>query len=260
VSFASSEAVAGSPLEKPAHDPWRNRVKPDVAALLQVQAEDLRAYGIEDRLSALAPRLAALEADRLRAVDALAQGKVQVEAEETRQRDLQDRVRQHREMRDKSEKLLGQVTAPREAAAAMAQIEQAKRFIADEERDLEGVGQRLASLRKLVGDREAAVKENERVQLETRTALDAERAALQKELDGVRAERARKSDTVPRPLMQKYDRIRQRRRSEAVFPLRGQSCAHCDTAIPVQRRSTMRATGNTELCEGCGVLLFVGDD
>lgn len=235
-------------------------MKPDVAALLQVQTEDVRSYGIEDRLSALAPRLAALEADRLRAVDVLAQVKQQVGTEEKWQADIQDRLRQHREMRDKSETLLGQVSAPREAAAAMAQIEQAKRFIADEERDLDGVAHRLAEVRKLVIDREAAVKEIERVQQETRAALDAERVALQKELDEIRSERKKRAEAVPRPLMTKYDRIRQRRRSEAVFPLRGQSCAHCDTAIPVQRRSTMRATGSTELCEGCGVLLFVGDD
>jgi predicted nucleic acid-binding Zn-ribbon protein len=235
-------------------------VKPDVAALLQVQAEDLRTYGIEDRLSALAPRLAALESGRLKAVDLLAQAKVQVVAEEKKQSDVQDRLRQHREMHDKSEKLLGQVTAPREAAAAMAQIEQAKRFIADEEREIASVSQRLSELRKLVTDRDASVHEIEKVQQETRAALDAERVSLQKELDGVRSERTKKADAVPKALMLKYDRIRQRRRSEAVFPLRGSSCAHCDTAIPVQRHSTMRTSGNTELCEGCGVLLFVGDD
>ena len=107
-------------------------MKDDVGALLEVQADDLRIYGLEDRLSALAPRLAALEKDRKRAEEALAQTTQQVAEEEKRQRDVQDRLRQHRELRDKSEKLLGQVTAPREAAAAMAQIEQAKRFIADE--------------------------------------------------------------------------------------------------------------------------------
>lgn len=235
-------------------------MKPDVEALLAVQADDLRTYGIEDRLSALAPRLAALEKDRHRAVEALTQSQHLVVAEEQRQRDLQDRLRQHRELRDKSENLLGQVSAPREAAAAMAQIEQAKRFIADEERDLETLGHRLAELRKATTDRGHAVQEIERVQQETRASLDADRATLDKELLEVCAERARKAQGVPRNLMQKYDRIRHKRRSEAVFPLRGQSCAHCDTAIPVQRRSTMVATGATELCEGCGVLLFAGGE
>ncbi|MEX2151924.1 MAG: hypothetical protein WD825_01220 [Gemmatimonadaceae bacterium] len=234
-------------------------VNPDVAALLEVQADDLRTYGIEDRLSALAPRLATLEEDKRRAEAAATQVKQQIEAEEQRQRELQDRLRQHREMRDKSEGLLGQVTSPREAAAAMAQIEQAKRFIADEERDLETLSQRLSELRKTAGDRSHAVLDIERLQQETRTSLDADRAALEKELGEVKADRNQKAQSVPRALMQRYDRIRSKRRSTAVFPLRGQSCAHCDTAIPVQRKSTMVATGATELCEGCGVLLYAAD-
>jgi predicted nucleic acid-binding Zn-ribbon protein len=234
-------------------------VNPDVSALLQVQDDDLRVYGIEDRLEALMPRLAALETDRKKAEEALVQVRQQVEAEEKRQRDLQDRLRQHRELREKSEGLLGQVSSPREAAAAMAQIEQAKRFIADEERDLETLAQRLAELRRLTADREKAVKEIERVQVETRASLEADRETLEKELGEVQADRNKKAQAVPRSLLQRYDRIRQKRRTTAVFPLRGQSCAHCDTAIPVQRRSTMVATGATELCEGCGVLLYAAE-
>jgi predicted nucleic acid-binding Zn-ribbon protein len=234
-------------------------VKPDVTALLQVQNDDLRIYSIEDRLDALMPRLSALEVDRKRAEDALAKVRQQVEAEEKRQRDLQDRLRQHRELRDKSEGLLGQVASPREAAAAMAQIEQAKRFIADDERDLESLGHRLMELRKAAAQRDQELLEIQRVQVEMRTSLDADRATLEKELGDARADRDEKARSVPRTLLQRYDRIRQKRRSTAIFPLRGQSCAHCDTAIPVQRRSTMVATGATELCEGCGVMLYAGE-
>ena len=234
-------------------------MNPDVAALLEVQADDLRMYGIEDRLQALAPRLASLEQDRRRAEDALKMGMQQVEAEEQRQREMQDRLRQHREHREKSEALLNQVTTPREAAAAMAQIEQAKRFIADEERDLETIQHRLAELRKNVGERDKAAKEIERLQQDTRVSLDADRAGLEKELGEVQADRDKKAEAVPRSLLHRYDRIRSKRRTTALYPLRGQSCAHCDTAIPVQRRSTMAATGATELCEGCGVLLYAAE-
>jgi predicted nucleic acid-binding Zn-ribbon protein len=234
-------------------------VNPDVAALLAVQSDDLRMYGIEDRLRALGPRLAALEGERKKAEDGLAAVRSQVEGEEKRQRDIQDRLRQHRELRDKSEALLNQVTSPREAAAAMAQIEQAKRFVADEERELEELGRKLTELRRVAGERETAVADIGQVQLEARASLDADRATLEKELLEVRADREKKAQSVPRSLMQRYDRIRQKRRTTALFPLRGQSCAHCDTAIPVQRRSTMVATGATELCEGCGVLLYAAE-
>ena len=234
-------------------------MKPEVAALLDVQGEDLKTYEIEDKLGALMPRLAALEQDRKRAAESAAQAYKQVEGEEQRQREIQDRLRQHREMRDKSETLLGQVTAPREAAAAMAQIEQAKRFIADEERDLAALQLRLTELRKLTTEREQAVKDIEKVQEVTRASLAADRTALEGELNQVKAAREKKAVGVPRALLQRYDRIRAKRRSTAVYPLRGESCAHCDTAIPVQRRSTMVATGQTEQCEGCGVLLYSAD-
>ncbi|HYC53280.1 MAG TPA: hypothetical protein VEB19_19405 [Gemmatimonadaceae bacterium] len=233
-------------------------MNPDVAALLEVQADDLRAYGIEDQLNTLAPRLDALEKDRKRAQDALAQSQQAVSAEEQRQRELQDRLRQHREMRDRSETLLGQVTAPREAAAAMAQIDQAKRFIADEERDLAGLQTRLAELRRIVTEREQALRDVEQLQQDTRAALDVDRTTLQQELATVQSDRNKKAAAVPRSLLQRYDRIRAKRRTTVLYPLRGQSCAHCDTAIPVQRHSTMVATGATEVCEGCGVLLYAG--
>lgn len=234
-------------------------MKDDVGALLEVQADDLRIYGLEDRLSALAPRLAALEKDRMRAQEALAQTTQLVGEEEKRQRDIQDRLRQHRELLDRSEKLLGQVTAPREAAAAMAQIEQAKRFIADEEQELGKLAARLAELRKTVTEREQAVAETGRVQQEARASLDADRAVIEKELGAARGDRDQKAVKVPRSILQKYDRIRSRRRSTAVFPLRGKSCAHCDTAIPVQRHSTMVSSGALEMCEGCGVLLYAAE-
>lgn len=234
-------------------------MKPDVAALLDVQADDLRLYGLEDRLNALAPRLEALEQDRRKAEAALAQAREQVAAEEKRQRDIQDRLRQHREMRDKSEALLGQVSSPREAAAAMAQIDQAKRFIADEEREIEALGARLLELRHLVTDRESNLSEIEATQREARTRLDTDRGVIEKEIAQIRAERDRKAQGVPRTLLQRYDRIRQKRRTTSVFPLRGESCAHCDTAIPMQRRSSMVATGATELCETCGVLLYAAE-
>jgi predicted nucleic acid-binding Zn-ribbon protein len=234
-------------------------VKDEVGALLEVQTDDLRIYGLEDRLNALAPRLAALEGDRARAEESLAKAKQQVAEEEKRLREVQDRLRQHRELRDKSEALLNQVTAPREAAAAMAQIEQAKRFVADEEQEIEKLGVRLTELRRMVGERESAVAETGKAQQEARTSLDADRAVVERELGTVRAGREAKAVKVPRALLQKYDRIRSRRRSAALFALRGKSCANCDTAIPVQRYSTMVSSGATELCEGCGVLLYAAE-
>ena len=49
---------------------------------------------------------------------------------------------------------------------------------------------------------------------------------------------------------------RGRKGERAIFALRGPSCGHCDTAIPLQRRNQMIGTGLIEVCEACGVLLY----
>jgi predicted nucleic acid-binding Zn-ribbon protein len=56
--------------------------------------------------------------------------------------------------------------------------------------------------------------------------------------------------------MSTYDRIRSKKRVHAIFPIKGTSCSNCDTAVPLQRRTQMINTGKTEVCEGCGVLLY----
>jgi hypothetical protein len=75
-------------------------------------------------------------------------------------------------------------------------------------------------------------------------------------LADARAKRAQTASHVPKTILTKYDRIRGRRGEQAIFALRGPSCGHCDTAIPLQRRNQMIGTGQIEVCEACGVLLY----
>jgi predicted nucleic acid-binding Zn-ribbon protein len=56
-------------------------------------------------------------------------------------------------------------------------------------------------------------------------------------------------------MLGKYDRIRGKRQ-RALYALRGGSCGNCDTAVPLQRRNMMAGSGQIEVCEACGVLLY----
>ena len=92
-----------------------------------------------------------------------------------------------------------------------------------------------------------------------RAAIAADRAAIEKELVAAREVRETAAARVPHSTLHKYDRIRHRKGTSAVFPLIGPSCGNCDTAIPLQRRNAMAGTGNVELCEVCGVLLYAAE-
>jgi predicted nucleic acid-binding Zn-ribbon protein len=232
---------------------------PDVQSLLAVQHDDLEIYALESRLAALAPRLAALESERSRAAQELERARKSVEADETRHREAMLKVDTHRQLVERSQRQYESVTSPREANAAMVQLEQTKRMAEESERDASQVLGRIGEMRHHVAELENALAEVERRQAETRATLDAERAEIEGEIAQARAKRDKTAQAVPRPMLAKYDKVRSRRRAETLFPLRGPSCSACDTAIPTQRRAVMAASGTIEMCEGCGALLYAAE-
>lgn len=232
---------------------------PDISALLDVQSDDVIIHDLESRLAALAPRLDALAREYAAAREGLEKAGQDVATEERRERDVQHRLAQHRQLLEKNQAQLNTIHSEREATAAMAQLEQAKRMIAEDERELTILHQRLSEMRHVAAQREAAANEIELRQEEARASLGADTRMLEEQLRQARGDREAKAREVPRPLLQRYDRIRSRKRVHAVFPLRGNSCSNCDTMIPLQRRTHMHATGATEVCEGCGVLLYAAE-
>ncbi len=232
---------------------------PDVAALLELQTDDAEIYTIERGLSELAPRLNALAAARDREVAAVQHARHELDLEERRYRELQSRVSQHRQLHEKHQAQLDTISNARQASAAMAQLDQARRMISDVERELDVISRRVSEMRRTVEERERAVQALEREQEAARASLDADRTALESRLREAQGRREGRARGVPRPLLSRYDRIRTRKREHTLVPLRGVSCSHCDTMIPMQRRTAMSGTGAVEICEGCGVLLYAAE-
>ena len=229
---------------------------PDVAALLTVQDDDIKIHDLESRLGELRPRLEAMAKERDRANVALTQARQSADAEERRRREVASRVAQHRALQERNQAALNSVTSMREATAATAQLEQAKRMIDEDERELSTIGHRLMEANRIVAEREQVAAELDSAQETARESLAADQQDLEARIAEAKRDRESKASAVPKSLLAKYERIRSRKRVHAIFPLRGNSCGHCDTLIPLQRRSVMTGTGATEICEGCGVMLY----
>ena len=228
----------------------------DLEALLAVQSDDAGLRDLDERATALDARERSLEAE-LSAVRAAAErSRAALEREEARYRALETKVVQHRQLQQRNVAQLDQVRKLREATAAQAQVDMARQILADEERELASIGRRLDELRQALAGHEASIAEREAAQAEQRTELAEARAGLAGEREQARQKRAGAAQQVPRSLLQRYERIRDRRRGEAVFPVRGMACGNCDTAIPLQRRNLMADGSIIEVCEVCGVLLY----
>src|SRR6185437_9480810 len=157
-------------------------VHSDVAALLAVQDDDVAIHELEKHLAELAPRVSAMAAERDKALAALQQARQAAEAEEKRRHEVAERVAQHRAVQEKNQSALNSVTSMREATAATAQLEQSKRMIDEDERELAQIGQRLVEANRLVDERERTAADLERAQSQARASLAADQQNLEAQL------------------------------------------------------------------------------
>jgi uncharacterized protein len=231
-------------------------VHQDLEALLKLQADDDVIDGLDGKLRALGPRLSELERRRKGLADQLASAEVAIAADERKHRELEGRLSDHKQRQERNLAHLDSVKRMREATAAMAQVEQARKILIEEESELHGLARRIADGHKTVAAHRDALAAMEQDQAAERDAIARERADIEGALAEARVKRNQAAARVPRSILTKYDRIRGRKGEQAIFPLRGPSCGHCDTAIPLQRRNQMAGTGQIEVCEACGVLLY----
>jgi predicted nucleic acid-binding Zn-ribbon protein len=231
-------------------------VQTDLEALLKLQADDVVIHGLEEQLASLEPRVRELDQRKQRLVDTLGRSSAAVAAEEKKQAWLREKIAEHKHLIERNESQMAQVKTMKQATAAVAQMEAARKIVAGEESDLLALNRRLEELRGVHNAQAVDLAAVEAEQESVRTEVAARRGALEGELALARQRRETSAEAVPVALRGKYDRIRGRKRVEAVFPMNGMSCGNCDTAIPMQRRHVMNNTGAIDLCEACGVLMF----
>lgn len=227
----------------------------EVEALLALQQDDLKIREIELQMRALDPQLSELDKRRDQAATALTRAETLVQGEEKKQRELQARLAQHKQMQERNLHQLEDVKRMREATAATTQVESTRRLMAEDEAELAIIGRRMAEMNTAIANSKQALAAVEQEQQQTRPEIESRRSALQSQLDDAKTDRNGRTGAVSRPMLGKYDRIRGKR-DQALYPLRGGSCGHCDTAVPLQRRNMMSGTGQIEVCEACGVLLY----
>ncbi len=228
----------------------------ELEALLALQADDVVIYGLEERMAALEPRIRELDQRRARLTDAIGKTEAALGAEEKKQAWVRDKIAEHKALIERNAAQMDAVTNMKMATAAMAQMEQAKAIVVAEESDLLALNRRIEELRAVLTTQQGELAALATLQEQARGEVAAERAEIDGALAVAREKRVVLAERVSAGLRSKYDRIRSRRKTEAVFAMTGYSCGACDTAIPMQRRHIMSNTGAIEVCEGCGVLMY----
>ena len=230
----------------------------ELEALLIVQQDDERIRAIEARRDSLSPRLAALDKTKQRVADEATRNESALERELERLHALEARMVEHRQRHEKNVAVLDHAHKLKEATAALAQVEAARKVLAEEESELLGITRRITDFRTAATLSRDAIGTLALEQADARAAHAAERGSIDNEIVDATVHRERSAHGVERALLARYDRVQSRRKGAAVFALGADySCGSCDTAIPRNRRPSMASGVVIETCEGCGALLYV---
>lgn len=232
---------------------------PDLVKLIELQAKDAEVAAREQRLAELKAETADLDEVLKRAGDLLEKAR-QAAADGQRRRDeLETKIDSYRILQDRRRLRLEQVRNPKDASTLMTELDLAQSVMAKEENDWVRSAEMATQLEVKVKDAERNLEAVEAAQAPERAEVAARRAALEADRDAAMGERDASAARLDKAIRNHYDRLRRTRSSDVVVPLIGGTCGSCHTAIPMNRRSQIRAGQVVDACEACGAILYPGE-
>jgi predicted nucleic acid-binding Zn-ribbon protein len=229
---------------------------PDIERLLDLQAKDLQLLDTDLRLKALLDQIAGLDAalEDARAEAAAARARM---AESTQRREeLERAIETQRTRQEQRRARIEQVRTAREVQALMAEMELARAEAARQESEWVRLAEQVQQQEVAAREAEERLRMLQEDQGGERARLQESAAALETERARARQAREEVAATVNRVVRQRYDRLWSARSAAVIVPLRGDACAACNTAVPRNRRSQIRAGSVIETCEACGAILY----
>ena len=215
--FAAKRGNVATLMTSPRGMPCR----PDLDTLLLAlqHADDVVIHGLEARMAKLSNRESgnSISESSARSMRSSAHVATAVAAEEKKQAWLRDRLTEHKQLIDRNQAQMDAVKTMKQATAAVAQMEQARKIVAGEESDLLAINRRLEELRGVLSGQNKELAGVEAEQESARAEVATERVAISRDLDRAKVERAEGCGARPRgAAVEIRSHLRGRKRVEAV--------------------------------------------
>jgi predicted nucleic acid-binding Zn-ribbon protein len=226
--------------------------------LIEVQNLDVQIMEIDRKCKELPARLQELDQNSTYAQSRLASLKENLERNLTDRKRLEQLLEQERQRSQKLEARLLEVKTNREYQAVLAEIAQSKTTCRGFEDQILDLMEQIESLSQEVARREAESREllvkteNEKKELEKRVAVD------ERNRSKWSTRREELSREISPAILDRYERIRQRRNGVAVVAAQDSICTGCSMKIPPQMYIELQKNQNSDLifCPSCQRILF----
>lgn len=231
----------------------------ELRTLLELQEKDRAIEGIRGELAAFEPELAELDQVLVAAEQQLAAARNAITEAGDRRTELESKIESFRQAQERRRQRLEWVKGAKEAANLMAEIDLGRTVLAREEAEwIRSAGQ-LQEAEAAVTEAEGLVEEVRASQTARREEIGARQAECRDRLTAAEADRKAFTTKLSSRALTQYERIRRGRAPFALYPLHGDACGHCFTAVPMHRRQELQAGQTITLCEACGVIVYNAD-
>jgi uncharacterized protein len=229
---------------------------PDLAKLIDLQSKDAAVAEAEQRLTDLGRDTAGMDQALQRSREVLEAARRAAADGQRRRDDLETKIESYRILQDRRRQRLEQVRNPKDASTLMTELDLAQSVMAKEENDWVRSAEMAVQLEVKVRDEERNLAAVEAAQASERAEVARRRALLETERDEVLRIREQTAAQLDKSLRARYERLRRTRSNDVVVPLLGGTCGACHTAVPLNRRSQIRAGTIIDACEACGAILY----
>lgn len=228
----------------------------ELEALLALQAKDQAVAAAEEALAALAPEVRVLDDALAAAERALEAARREIQDALGRRDELEGKIASYRNMQEQRRQRLEWVRGAKEASTLMAELDLARSVLAKEEAEFMRSGDARTEAERRAAEAEKALEELRGAQAPQREVLAGRREEIVAARERAVVEREQAAARLSAASLARYERIRRGKAPLALYPLHGDACGHCFTAVPTQRRAIIQRGSSIEGCEACGVLLY----
>lgn len=234
-------------------------VHPDLKPLLVVQELDDVVRAAKEALGAVDPEVRTFDEALQAAEQALDAARAEVEANGQRREELETKIENYRQLQERKQERLQYVHGPKEASALMAEIDLTRNVMAQEEAEWLRSSGSVTDAERKVKNAEEALDAVKAEQASPRAELEERLQALRRKVRETERDRDEAAQHVNAAILERYVKIA-KNRGRGLYALHGFACGCCFTNIPIHRRAQVERGSVIEVCEACGVLLYVPDN
>jgi predicted nucleic acid-binding Zn-ribbon protein len=228
----------------------------ELPKLLRLQEQDRAIQAVQDELTAFEPELNTLDGELRNGEERLEAARRGISEAGTRRTQLEEKIETFRQMQERRRQRLEWVRGAKEASTLMAELDLGRSVLAREEAEWLRSADRVQEAEAGAAEAERALQELKDGQAARREEIAALQAECRDRLAVLERERADVAQSLSRPALARYDRIRRGRAPLALYAMHGDACGHCFTAVPMHRRQELQAGLGIVMCEACGVLIY----